>query len=187
IRPSSASPPRGLSRKRKPHRSRQRLERVANNLEKAGRQSASSHFYDDTTMNHTPRQRSCYKCGFYGEAATAECPTCHAKTQTAVANRIRGVLLIFCGVILVGMMSYITLWAWTAVNATTTTGARFTGTAAQERGMFGLFAAIILFGAISFIVGAFQLISGRRNKWLVRVSMVAAIVVAAGAGSVAVL
>lgn len=72
--------------------------------------------------------------------------------------------MVLCGLILVVMLSYISLWALSSGDGTS--GSRFNGTQQEKLMIFGLFGVIILFGFGSFVTGMGQLITGRRNKTL---------------------
>lgn len=133
------------------------------------------------------KQRSCFKCGYFGETAEAMCPQCKRPLQTSRSIRVRGVLLVLCGTILIGMMGYISLWALNAVNSTSISGARFTGTQQEKLLIFALFAVLIIFGCVSFAGGMWQVILGRRSKAFVWIGVALGLLVAIGGGAVIVL
>jgi hypothetical protein len=84
---------------------------------------------------------------------------------------------------LMGMMSYISVWAMSVFDGTGLGGARFTGTEQQKLLIMGLFGSLILFGFVCFAAGLWQLILGRRNKIFVWAVVGLAILVAIGGGS----
>jgi hypothetical protein len=45
-------------------------------------------------------------------------------------------------------------------------GERFTGTVEQGRFILGLFGLVIVFGLTSVVSGVWQIVTGRRNKWI---------------------
>ena len=83
-----------------------------------------------------------------------------------------------------GMMGYISVWALNVFNHDAPGGARFTGTAQEKQLIISLFAALILFGVMSFITGLWQLIFGRRNKLFVWAVLGLGTLVAIGGGAV---
>jgi len=91
--------------------------------------------------------------------------------------------MVLCGVILMGMIGYISLWAIDAV-AGTTGQSRFTGTQQEKLMIFALFGVLMVFGFLSFVTGLFQLIAGRRNKLFVWAMVAFAALVFLGGGAV---
>jgi hypothetical protein len=123
------------------------------------------------------KRRSCFKCGFEAETAEKICPQCGRMLRTSTSIRIRGALMVTCGVILMGLMGYILIWTLDA-----TAQSRFAGTQQQLMAMLGLFGLIIFFGLFSFVTGLLMLIQGRRNKMVAwAVATVGILIFAAGA------
>lgn len=112
------------------------------------------------------RERSCYKCGYFGSTSATVCPQCRSILHTATSTRVRGGLLVLIGVILMSMMGYLLIWALAAFRNTSTSGARFTGTEQEKLMIVALFSTLILFGFMSLVTGGWQLIFGRRNRTL---------------------
>ena len=92
--------------------------------------------------------------------------------------------MVVIGLILVGMMSYILLWALAAFSNTNTLNARFTGTEQQKMLILFLFGILILFGLASCVTGLWQLIFGRRNKIFVWSMYGMAVLISLGGGLV---
>ncbi|MEO6656491.1 MAG: hypothetical protein ABIO36_10455 [Pyrinomonadaceae bacterium] len=113
------------------------------------------------------KQRSCFKCGFREETVETVCPKCGRRLQTSISIRLRGILLIFCGVFLMAIMGYVSLSMLDAINLTTPAHGGFNGTREQMVMIFGICGLVITFGFVSFITGLWQTIIGRRNKLLV--------------------
>jgi MFS family permease len=86
--------------------------------------------------------------------------------HTVVATRIRGLLMMLCGVFLMAMIGYISIWMLDVIYDPGSSKAQFTGTRQEKLGIFALFAGIIIFGLGSFLTGAWQAAFGRRNKTL---------------------
>jgi hypothetical protein len=80
--------------------------------------------------------------------------------------RTRGVILVICGLILVGLMGTITVAiAPTLLQAgKEVDGGSFDGTAEQGRMILGLFGVIIAFGLSSLAYGIYQLVFRRESK-----------------------
>lgn len=112
------------------------------------------------------RSRSCYKCGYFAETAEVKCPNCGRTLHTATATRIRGLLMMLCGVFLFAIVGYISIWMLDVIYNTGPGKAQFTGTDQEKYGILALFAAILIFGVGSFLAGSWQAALGRRNKTL---------------------
>ena len=110
--------------------------------------------------------RNCFKCGFRESTSEKRCPKCSRPLFSATNVRIRGFLMVACGVFLTGVMGW--LLVWTSDRAAAQTGSRFTGTREQLLTIYGLYGIILLFGVISFVAGMWQLILGSRSKIFVR-------------------
>ena len=130
------------------------------------------------------KRRVCYKCGFDAETENIFCPRCRRRLQTSSSIRIRGLLLVLCGVIIIGIMSYIWIWTMGVFANAAPGGARFTGTQDQKLSIIGLFASLLLFGFVSFAAGMWQLILGTRNRIFVWAVVGVSILIAIGGGAV---
>ena len=115
------------------------------------------------------KQRQCLKCGTTGETVELNCPECGRRMQSESEIRVRGLLTLICGGILVAMIGYISLWMMTPVNYGGAAHSRFTGTHEQMLMIAGLLGLVVLFGLISFVAGLGQLVLGRRNRLFVRI------------------
>ena len=96
----------------------------------------------------TTKPRSCYKCGYFADTAEAKCPQCGRILHTVIATRIRGLLMMLCGVFLMAIIGYISIWMLDVIYNPGPSKAQFTGTQEEKLGIFALFAGIIVFGAI---------------------------------------
>lgn len=130
------------------------------------------------------KQRSCFKCGYAAETAETTCPQCRRRLETATATRVRGVFLVFCGTFLIAIVGYIALWAANALDATSSVGPQFTGTAQEKLLIFALFGCLFIFGCASLLAGLWQLVFGRRNRVFVWCIVGLAILVALAGGAV---
>lgn len=134
------------------------------------------------TLVSNAKERSCYKCGYFAETAETACPNCKRLLFTTTSTRIRGTLMILCGIALIGMLGYISLWALSSVGGSGES--RFTGTQQEKLVIFGLFGVIIFFGFGAFVTGLGQVITGRRNKALAWAVVAIGIAIFAAAGAV---
>ena len=113
-------------------------------------------------------QLSCSKCSFTATDIVIRCPECGSWMRQAQGIRRRGWVLIFLGLVLVGMMGTITfLVAPTMLSGGASAGARFTGTPEQATLILGLFGIVIVFGLTCIASGLWQIVTGRRNIWIV--------------------
>ena len=127
-------------------------------------------------MNQTPIQQNayeaaeykeCFKCSFRGETANTACPKCGKKLRTAKNIRVRGVIQIVTGTVLVVMMIGLAVFigiAMTNASQDAAQAKRIAGERTLFIGIYGLFAVIALFGLNGIAMGTWQLAFGRRNK-----------------------
>ncbi len=110
---------------------------------------------------------NCYSCGFAGEAA-GKCPNCGGRLRSARLVRGLGWLQLLLGLFLVGLMGTIAYYLAPALlsPAAATEGSRFTGTPEQALMILGLFGLVVTFGVGSIASGLWQIVTGRRNKWI---------------------
>src|SRR5258705_9644193 len=90
--------------------------------------------------------------------------------RSANSVRIYGVLQLILGLFLVVFMGLITLYLLPMMmrpGEATGGGSRFTGTSQQAIIILSLFGLIIAFGFGSSLAGLWQVVTARRNKWIV--------------------
>jgi hypothetical protein len=80
-----------------------------------------------------------------------------------------GWLQLLLGLFLVGFMGAIT---FSLAPIMLHAGTGFTGTPQQALLILGLFGLVIVFGLTSMVNGLWQIITGRRNKWILYLSFV---------------
>jgi hypothetical protein len=111
---------------------------------------------------------SCSKCNYAASDNVARCPQCGSWMPRAQGIRRRGWLLIVIGFLLVAMMGAITFMvAPTMLSGGASSGVRFTGTPEQAILILGLFGLVIVLGLTSIASGLWQIVTGRRNIWIV--------------------
>jgi hypothetical protein len=115
-------------------------------------------------------------CGITIEGSEKKCPKCGWAMRGTRNIRIRGWLLLVCGLFLVLFMGAITwnmlpmlLYPEQAIAA-----GRFTGTPDQARTFLSLFLMVILFGALGTVNATYMITTGRQNRWFVIVTLVLA-------------
>lgn len=121
----------------------------------------------------------CYKCGYQASTSDASCPQCRGQLQASSGVRIRGTLMILLGVILVAFSSYLTMWVIDASNPQAPGGPKFTGSDDQQNAILGLFGLLIVFGFATTLAGFWQVIFGRRNRFIVWGAIGFAVIMAA--------
>jgi hypothetical protein len=116
-------------------------------------------------------QRVCYalRCGFTSDAPIDVCPKCGRRMRSTNSVRIYGVLQLILGLFLIIFMSVITINVLPMMlqPGQPEGGARFTGTSQQVLVILSLFGLIIAFGFGSSVAGLWQIITARRNKWII--------------------
>ena len=106
-----------------------------------------------------------------------KCPVCGNRVVTSRRIRVLGWLSIACGVILVGLMGYITVaLSPTLTHAGVDMGemGRWNGTAEQARMVLILFYLVIGFGVLAMLAGAWMVATGRRHIAITIVTLAAA-------------
>jgi hypothetical protein len=121
-------------------------------------------------------ERSCSKCNYVAEQDVTRCPQCKAWMPKARSIRRRGFLLVFIGLFLEVMMTVISIMVVPTMLSKSPTGAGFTGTPEQASLIMTLFGLIILFGFMSIVIGMWQVVTGRRNIWLVLLMLLVTVV-----------
>jgi hypothetical protein len=114
-------------------------------------------------------QLSCSKCDFKPPDRTTRCPQCGGWIRKAQRIRRLGVVMIFVGILLVGMMGTITAMLAPMILSAGSDprAAGFQGTPEQGLLILGLFGVIIIFGVAATAAGVFQAVTGRRSIWIV--------------------
>jgi hypothetical protein len=133
----------------------------------------------------SPEVSGCPTCGHTLDSGAARCPECRRWTAKAVNLRRRGWLSVILGLVLVGMMGTITYRLAPAFQEASDSSARsgFTGTPSQGTLILGLFGLIIIFALAGLVNGLWQIVTGRRNAWIMVLFFgVALLVIGVGAG-----
>lgn len=125
-----------------------------------------------------PAFSTCTQCGFNAEGAVETCPRCGAPTKIKQEPRLRAIVLIICGLVLIGLMGAITIALLPTLlhDGKEGTGADFEGTAQQAQMILGLFGVIIAFGCTSLAYGIYQLVFRRESKAFIVVTLLLVVV-----------
>jgi MFS family permease len=124
--------------------------------------------------------RGCQKCGYETNEAAKRCPKCGGQMFSAKHVRRLGWVALAIGLLLVGLMGTITFkTAPLLLNpGLSTSGAQSEVTREQVALILGLFGSVIVFGLISMVSGLWQIRTGRRNRWLIYITIAIFAVVA---------
>lgn len=121
-----------------------------------------------TANSQSPAVRqTCPKCGDIRETAEKNCADCNKPLQKVSTVRAIGVMLVVMGTVLLGFMSWLSLWAYGTIANPTSSGSHFNG---SSKDMFFIIFVFALVMAISLGVtagGIWQIIFGKRNKLIV--------------------
>ncbi len=115
-------------------------------------------------------------CGAWADGAVAACPRCGGPMRLTKGSTARGWILLFLGLVLMGMMGAITgATAPTMLNpGVEIDGGRFTGTIEQGRIFLGLFMLVFVLGIVSTVYGLFQIVTRRESKAFIAATLVLA-------------
>ena len=114
--------------------------------------------------------QTCYslRCGYVTDAEGTTCPKCGGRLRTAKVIRRLGWAQLLIGLLLVGMMGTITVMTapYLLHPGDTNGGTTFTGTPGQAQLFLGLFGIVIFFGVGTIFSGGWQVVTGKRNRWI---------------------
>jgi hypothetical protein len=116
-------------------------------------------------------------CDATAEGNVAKCPQCGWAMRSSRNIRMRGVLLLLWGVLLLGLMGAIT-WNMMPVllhAGEEVGGSTFEAKPEQAHMVLTLFWAILAFGAVEAANGTYQIITGRKSRAMMLVSFLLAV------------
>jgi hypothetical protein len=115
-------------------------------------------------------------CGVTVEGSHRKCPQCGWTMNSQRGIRIRGWVLLACGLFLVIFMGAITINMLPTLLYPDRAYAEgsYTGTADQAASFLNLFLAVIAFGALGTVNAIYMIATGRQNRWFVIVTLIAA-------------
>jgi hypothetical protein len=108
-------------------------------------------------------------CGLTIEGSEKKCPKCGWAMRGTRNIRIRGWVLLCCGLFIVLFMGAITvnMLPMLAHPEEAIAAGTFTGTPDQARTFLNLFLMVILFGALGTANALYMIVTGRQNRWFV--------------------
>jgi cation transport ATPase len=117
-------------------------------------------------------------CGHSVEGTVETCPKCGGRMKTSRHVRILGWVLLVIGLFLIGLMGTITWNLLPDLLYPEQARARgsFTGTNEQAQMTLRLFGMVIAVGAASLVNGLYQIMTGRRSRVFVLISLALAAV-----------
>ena len=113
-------------------------------------------------------------CATLVEGKADVCPKCGGPMRSVGESPWRGIVLLLCGLILLGMMGTITYNMYptlTNPGVRMPDGTSFTGTADQARITLLLFSAVIVFGLVATANGIYMLITRQQSRVFMFVSL----------------
>jgi hypothetical protein len=135
-----------------------------------------------TALDH----KTCFKCDYEADTAETRCPRCGKVLRGRRNLRIRGGILVATGSFLIlfmgGIAAFVAylIWGGGAPGA----AAKLHGEEFKILAMFFIFGLVMLIGAVSFLIGIYQLVYARRSKVMVWVLMFLIVVLVVGGTAV---
>jgi hypothetical protein len=113
--------------------------------------------------------RFCYKCHYPAGAFDKKCPRCGGVVRTKATIRILGGVGVFLGGFISVMMAFIAMFMYGAL--TQANGSRFNGSENELMFVVGIIGLTFVVGVSFALAGLWQIIFGRRNKFIVWISV----------------
>ena len=112
-------------------------------------------------------------CATLVEGKADACPKCGGPMRSVGESPLRGIVLLLCGLFLLGLMGTIAYNMYPTLThpGVTIEGSTFTGTADQARITLLLFAAVIVFGLVATANGIYMLVTRQQSKVFVFASL----------------
>ncbi|HEX8368051.1 MAG TPA: hypothetical protein VF604_05885 [Pyrinomonadaceae bacterium] len=118
-------------------------------------------------INSTPR--FCYKCHSPAGNFDKKCQRCGGVVRTKATIRILGGVMIFLGGFISAMMAFVGMFMYGAL--TQTGGSRFNGSGNELMFAVGIVGLTFIVGISFALAGLWQIIFGRRNTFIVWISI----------------
>lgn len=112
-------------------------------------------------------------CATLVEGPATACPKCGGPMKSVGESPLRGIVLLLCGLFLLGLMGAITYFMYPTLThpGETIGGSTFNGTADQARITLLLFAAVIVFGLVATANGIYMLVTKQQSRAFMLVSL----------------
>lgn len=120
-----------------------------------------------TNSPSPPVRRTCPKCGYIRETGETNCADCGKVLQKVSTIRALGVFLVVMGTLLLGIMGWLSLWAFGAMSNTGNSGSHFNGSGSDALFIVFVFGLVISISLAATAGGLWQIIFGKRNKLIV--------------------
>ncbi len=109
----------------------------------------------------------CYHCGYETYKLMSHCPECGRSMQSKRWSRRYGWILLVLGIVISAVMSVVLLAIGPALLGAGGSGMRFSGSAGEARLVLAILGAVELFGITAICYGLWQIVTGRRSKWVI--------------------
>ncbi len=111
----------------------------------------------------------CYNCGYETYKLMSHCPQCGRSMQSKRWSRRFGIILLIFGALISAVIGFVLLLTLPILldPGSSHGGSRFSGSAGQARLALGVLSAVEAFGITVMFYGLWQLVTGRRSKWVI--------------------
>ncbi len=109
----------------------------------------------------------CYLCGYETYRLLSHCPRCGRAMRSKRWSRRYGWILLAIGIFISAVMGLVLSAIAMPLLNPGAGGLRFSGTREQGRLILALLGAVELFGIAAICYGLWQIVTGRRNKWVI--------------------
>lgn len=113
-------------------------------------------------------------CALVVDGRVETCPKCGGPMRDVSDSAVRGIVMLLCGIILVGMMGWI-IWTMSPSmlnpGVKAPDGSTFTGTDKEAKTFLGLFAVVMLLGLTAIINGVFFIVKRRQSGAFIAISL----------------
>lgn len=117
--------------------------------------------------NNQITPRVCPKCNDIVNTSETACPRCGRKMMPASRIKMLGWLSLFCGIFLISLMSWLSIWIYQAISRSREPGyGTFRGGPEVVGFIIVVFGLVLTLGLFAVISGLWQIIYGKRNKIL---------------------
>lgn len=115
----------------------------------------------------------CYHCGYETFKLMSHCPQCGRAMQSKRWSRRYGWALVSLGAIISGVMTFI---LYDLIVKLHSGAVRISGGRTQEKLGFAVMGLVDVFGFTAFFHGIWQIVTGRRSKWVIYFAIAIAVI-----------
>lgn len=118
--------------------------------------------------------KTCPKCMLDADTSSDACSRCGTALQKVSTLRVTGVVQVILGIFLMGVIAALSVVIFNVVRNGDDPSAstRFTGSGSDMLFIVAVFGIVFLVGLASFSAGAWQIIFGKRNKFITRAVLI---------------